>query len=207
MWPDHDSLRNTMSIEFRKHFGRNVAVIIDCFEIFIDRPSSALAKVQRWPSYKHHNTIEFLIGITPQGTVSFISEAWDGRVSDKMLTSYSRLLDYLLPDDIILADREFDIQDSVDLACTTAAVRIPAFAKGKDQLQPIDVEVTRKTAHVRIHVERVIGVVRQKYTILNGNIQIDFLIVKEDKVVSTIVNMCHARCALIKLSESVDHLD
>ena len=56
-----------------------------------------------------------------------------------------------------------------------AHVQIPAFTRGKSQLAPVDLETTRKIAHVRIHVERFIGCVRQKYTILGGILPIDFL--------------------------------
>ena len=62
-----------------------------------------------------------------------------------------------------MADRGFDIQDSVGLMC--AEVKIPAFPKGRCQLDARDVESTRKIAHLLIHVERVIGTVRNKYTI------------------------------------------
>jgi len=34
-WPEREELRETMPMDFRKHFGLRVAVIIDCFEIFI----------------------------------------------------------------------------------------------------------------------------------------------------------------------------
>ena len=51
--------------------------IIDCFEIFVDRPSALLARVQTYSSYKHHNTAKYLIGITPHGIVSFISNGWE----------------------------------------------------------------------------------------------------------------------------------
>ena len=30
------------------------------------------ARSQLWSNYKHHNTVNFLIGISPQGVVSFI---------------------------------------------------------------------------------------------------------------------------------------
>jgi hypothetical protein len=74
----------------------------------------------------------------------------------------------LLPGDIVLADRGFDIQDSVGLHC--AEVKIPAFIRGKKQLSPLEIEQTRKIAHTRIHVERVIGLVRNKHTILQNTI-------------------------------------
>ena len=61
-----------------------------------------------------------------------------------------------------MADRGFDISDTLGSVC--AEVRIPAFTKGKNQLSPLDVESTRKLASNRIHVERVIGIVRDKST-------------------------------------------
>ena len=67
-------------------------VIIDCFEIFIERPTNLLARAQTFSSYKHHNTIKVLIGITPQGTISFLSNAWGGTTSDKYLTENCGLL-------------------------------------------------------------------------------------------------------------------
>ena len=81
-WPDRDALIKTMPMSFCKHFPKCV-VIIDCLEIFLDRPSHLFAQAQTYSSYKHHNTVKYLIGITPQRTVSYISEGWGGRTSDK----------------------------------------------------------------------------------------------------------------------------
>ncbi len=44
----------------------------------------------------------------------------------------------------------------------------------------MEVEETRNIANVRIHVERVIGAVRQKYSILRGTLPVDFLIKKQE---------------------------
>ena len=52
---------------------------------------------------------------------------------------------------------------------------IPAFTKGKEQLDPIDVEKTRGVARVRIDVERVIGLLCRKYAILENTLTVDLL--------------------------------
>ena len=72
-----------------------------------------------------------------------------------------------------MADRGFTITEIVGLK--QAKLVIPAFTKGKSQLDPIDVEKTRGIASIRIHLERVIGLLRQKYTILEGTLPTDFL--------------------------------
>ena len=140
---------------FKYSFGNKTTVIIDCFEVFINRPSNLLARAQTWSSCKHHNTVKVLIGITPQGTISYVSQPWGGRTSDKFLTENCGILNKLLPGDLVLADCGFTIAESVMFQ--QAQLAIPAFTKGKDQLDPVDVEKTRGISNVCIHVERVIG--------------------------------------------------
>jgi hypothetical protein len=98
-WPDRENLWKTMPMCFKYSFGNKVTVVIDCFEVFIEKPTNLLARAQTFSSYKHHNTIKILIGITPQGTVSYVSEAWGGRTSDKF-TENCEFLNQLLPGDI-----------------------------------------------------------------------------------------------------------
>ena len=82
------------------------------------------------------------------------------------------MLKNLLPGDIILADRGFDVAEEVGLA--QASLRIPAFTKAVSQLPPTEIEKTRKLANVRIHVERVIGATRQRYSILMATLPIQY---------------------------------
>ena len=129
-------LRKTWPMELRSYLEGPVIIMIDCFEVFIDIPSNLEARSLTWSSYKHHNTIKFLIGITPQGTISFLSKAWGGRVSDKYLTEHCCFLRKLLPGDVVLAGRRFVVSDSLGLLMAT--ITMPAFTKGKQQLPAIE---------------------------------------------------------------------
>ena len=95
-WPERDVLRLTMPLSFRRFF-KKCCVIIDCTEVFMERPSDLLARAQVWSNYKHHSTMKFLIGITPQGTISFVSRFAGGRMSDKEITEKSGIMHHLLP--------------------------------------------------------------------------------------------------------------
>ncbi|XP_066932168.1 uncharacterized protein [Clytia hemisphaerica] len=202
---------------FRESF-RKCAVIIDCFEIFIEKPSEIVARASTYSQYKKHNTIIVLIGITPQGTVSFISEPWGGRVSDvyltensgllsklepgdvsfisepRKLTENSGLISKLEPGDVVLADRGFTLQESAALYC--AEIVIPAFTKGKSQLSMKEVDTSRSISRVRIHVERVIGLLRNKYTYLQRVLAINTVMndVNNYSQITDIVLVCSALC-------------
>ena len=69
------SKSRTIEDNARENF-RHCVVIIDCFEFFCERPTKLKARPQTWSNYKQHNTVRFLIGISPQGVVSFVSRGW-----------------------------------------------------------------------------------------------------------------------------------
>jgi len=205
LWPDREALQKTMPQSFQRSFGKKVAVILDCFEIFIERPSNLRARASTWSNYKHHNTAKVLLGITPQGVISFVSECWGGRVSDVHLTEHSGILKKLLPGDVVLADRGFDIADSV--SAMQAKLHIPAFTKNKNQLSALEVEETRKIANVRIHVERVIGSVKQKFKILQNTIPIQFVTKQKDQNTPLIDHIVRVCCELTNVCDSVVPFD
>ena len=47
-WPDHAELIATMLLTFCKYFGIKVAVIIDYFEVFINKSSNYMARACTW---------------------------------------------------------------------------------------------------------------------------------------------------------------
>ena len=204
-WPERAEIWSTMPECFQYSFGKRITVIIDCFEIFIEKPSNLLAQAQTFSSYKHHNTTKVLIGVTPQGTISFVSNAWGGRTSDKFLTENCGVLDKLVPGDMVMADRGFTIHESV--AFRRSELVIPAFTKGKKQLDPLDVEKTRNISKVRIHVERVIGRLRRKYTILQGILSAEFLMSNPTSPTPVIDHILRACSALVNICPTVVPFD
>lgn len=173
VWPTREQLWETTPAEFKEAFGSNFVTILDCFEVYTEMPSDKKAAGQLFSSYKHHHTIKILLGITPHGAISFVSNAFVGRASDKYVTQESKILDHILVGDIVMADRGFLIEDS--LVKIHAHLKIPAFTRSLDQLHPIDVEKTRKIAHIRIHVERKIGETKQKFLFLDGKLPISMI--------------------------------
>jgi len=69
--------------------------------------------------------------------VSFIYNGSGGRTSVKYITENSSFLSYLVPGDLILADRGLEIHDSVGAYCSKLV--LPGFTKGKSQLSGIEV--------------------------------------------------------------------
>ena len=68
---------------------RDCICIIDCSDIFIERPKNLTAHAQTWWNYKHNNTVKYLARVTPTGLVSFFLTGWGERVSDKQITLQS----------------------------------------------------------------------------------------------------------------------
>ncbi len=106
--------------------------IIDCTEIYIERPKSLHVQATTWSDYKKHNTAKYLIAISPTGYIIFLSDGYGGRTSDVFIcqdSSFYRKLEY---GDEIMADRGFQIlEDLLHYYCTLS---IPPGARLKDQI-------------------------------------------------------------------------
>ena len=81
-FPSQELVRKNMPQEFAEY--PTTRIILDCSEIFIQRPSAMLAQSETWSEYKH-NTWNVLVGINPNGHLSYLPPLWGGRVSDKEL--------------------------------------------------------------------------------------------------------------------------
>lgn len=95
------------------------------------------------------------MGITPNGLISYISECWGGKVSDKQLVLLTDFTEKLQYGDAVMADRGFNVTE--ELAVLGVTLVVPAYTKGKNQLSQAEVTDSREISCRRIRVEQVIG--------------------------------------------------
>jgi hypothetical protein len=193
IWLPRETIQRTMPSSFKDSFPRTTC-IIDCSEIFIQRPFKLKARAQTWSTYKNNNTAKFLVAIAPNGFIMFISKLYGGRASDVFITKSSGFLDYLLPGDEVMADRGFTISE--ELCFRRVKLNIPAFMKGRDQLSEQEVIDTRRIASDRIHVERAIMRIKS-YRILNMKMS-NKSFKKGNKTLLVVSALCNLRDPLIK---------
>jgi hypothetical protein len=138
--------------------------------------------------------VKYLVSITPSGAISFISRAFGGRTSDKIVTQRSGFLDLLENGDLVLADRGFLISE--EIASRNCFLAIPAFTKGQTQLSQQQVETSRQMSRVRIHVERAIGRLKN-FKILSEQMSIS-LVPHCDSILTICSAICNLQPKLVK---------
>ena len=151
IWPSQVRIRSTLPDCFKRLYP-NVRTIIYCSEIFFDTPSSLDVQACLSSDYKHHCTVKFLIVITPNGAVSWLSPLYGSRASDIHIVRESDFLGILEPFDQVMADRDFKIK--TDLAMKQYSLAIPPSAAKGTQMLSNDVKETSNIANVCIYVEQ-----------------------------------------------------
>ncbi|ESO95567.1 hypothetical protein LOTGIDRAFT_98629, partial [Lottia gigantea] len=117
-------------------------------------PNSKIRNSEMYSNYKSNTTMKGLLGITPNGMMSFVSSLYTGSISDKEITKQSGFKNLLEVGDEVMVDKGFIIQDL--LTAKGAKVAIPPFLKQMDQLTKTQVKETQQIARLRIHDERAI---------------------------------------------------
>ncbi|XP_065683771.1 uncharacterized protein LOC136096454 [Hydra vulgaris] len=153
-WPAPEE---TLSFTHPHFIGDFVYVegIGDCTEQTIQKPANAKAQYQTYSSYKSRNTLKKLIFCTKGGSISFVSKGYSGSSSDRFITKDCNVARRFTPGFIALFDKGFNVQD-LFLSRQVKAV-IPPFLRSKRQFTPSEVYHCKRIARARIHIERVIG--------------------------------------------------
>ena len=109
-------------------------------ELFCQRPSSLSIQSHMYYQYKSHVTYKGLVGISPSGAVTFVSQLNEGSISDKEIVKRSGFLTKELwnNEDSVRADRGFTIEE--DLKPLGVSLNILAFLDQRDQLTKDEVK-------------------------------------------------------------------
>ena len=89
-WPSEQLIKKYLPKCFSKYPRKRV--IFYCTEIKVEKPNAPSSQKVTWSDYKSHNTFKLLVGITPSGAFSFISDLYSGAISDRAITIKSGLL-------------------------------------------------------------------------------------------------------------------
>jgi hypothetical protein len=125
-------------------------IILDCTEIQCAIPSSMDKQCATYSNYKKRNTLKALVGVAPNGVITYVSELHPGSRSDKEIVRHSKVLNQMKPGDLVLADKGFLIQDLMPAGVT---LNLPPFLN-QAQFTVAQAELTVRIARARIHVER-----------------------------------------------------
>lgn len=85
----------------------NMYVIIDTTKICVERAPSLVHQSAMFSNNKNHNTYKYLVGISPDQSVTFVSELYEDSVSDEELVQNSGFLDLVEPGDEEMTDKGF----------------------------------------------------------------------------------------------------
>ncbi|KAG7240388.1 hypothetical protein INR49_026959 [Caranx melampygus] len=219
-WPSRAELRKNLPAALRTCHP-DCAVIIDCFTVPFEEPVSRGNQQQQQQQQQQrvvhtsqemgtsYNVLKYLIGVAPQGVVTFVSRGVLGNVSDKSLAEGCGFLCKLLPGDIVLASRNLDIAESV--AARGALFKIAGSYQGEGYGSSEGsslADASSETLSVQRHVERVISMVKQRYAMLTGPVESPFTTASErTSNLSTFDKIVQVACALNNLCISAAPLE
>ena len=166
IWPTHKKINEEMPEIFKITYP-STRCILDCTELYCERPSSLSTKSSLYSHYKIHVTYKGLIGVSSSGSITFVSHLYDGLISDKVIVRKSGILEKELwsPVDRVKMDRGFTIKS--DIKELNVDWNIPSFLGGRAQLTVAKVKESQTIASVRTHVKRVIQRVKKFKVIRN----------------------------------------
>ena len=83
IWPHRDIILNNSPVEFLEKYPNNI-VIIDATELKIQVPSALQKHSETYSTYKSHTTMKCLLDVDAKGGIMFISQLYEGAISDKL---------------------------------------------------------------------------------------------------------------------------
>ena len=142
--------KNQLSLPASFQMFKNCRMVIDCTDIKIAAPHQMDEQKQTYSAYRGMHSFKLLLGVAPNGVITYCSDLFPGSVSDKAIVQESGILSHFKPGDLILADKGFLISDILPEG---VSVNIPPFLNN-GKFTESEVLLTQNIARNRIHVER-----------------------------------------------------
>ena len=165
MFVTRDIHRQFLPSSFRNALLRDVRIVIDCTEIFCETSGDYSQKGNMYSQYKSHSTTKVLIGVAPSGACMYVSDCFEGSISDRQIIKDTNFIEKLLPGDVVLGDRGFTIHDLC--AQKGATLEIPPFLNGRPAFTVEELTKSKILSRARIHVERFNERIK-KFRIISG---------------------------------------
>uniref|UniRef100_A0A6P7GGC3 Uncharacterized protein LOC114342190 n=1 Tax=Diabrotica virgifera virgifera TaxID=50390 RepID=A0A6P7GGC3_DIAVI len=129
---------------------RNCRIILDCIEVHTETPTSSQQQQLTDSSFKDCNTWKVLVGVAPNGVVTYVSSAYAGPASNRGIVEHCGILDQMGYGDVIVADKDFLLLK--DLLPKGVDLHIPPFRMQLTEAQVYETEIPK----LMIPVERAI---------------------------------------------------
>lgn len=190
VWP----LRSSINKNITKCFitFASTRLVVDATETSIEIPKCLSCRIRTYSYYKGKHTIKFLVGISPDGIITFVIDVYGGKASDKHIFIESGILNKCECNDAIMVDKGFLIEEE----CSRAGVKLfhPPFLKKNKQLSFEDGTNNTQIARARVHIERAIQ--RMKiFHVLKNNMPWKCMC-KVDKIINII-------CGIVNISNPI----
>lgn len=170
-WPSKDEVLKNLPKCFQKY--SNVSAVLDCTEIHCPKPQCLQCRVLSYSHYKGGQTAKFLVSVTPAGLINFVSKAYGGRASDKVISEQCGILENFEPhSDAVMVDKGFNIESECNQRLITVVQ--PPFLRKKTQFSEDEAKKTQSIATARVHVERVIQRIKM-FKLLSEKVDCDLL--------------------------------
>lgn len=146
----------------------DTCVILDCTEIKVRTPTSKVLNSEFYSSYNSHTTYKGLVGIAPNGTVTFISSLFQGSMLDKEITRQSGVVSLIEEGTEVMADKGFFFsrRPPVDRECETSNSSFLRKTKGlsdsgSKKFTASEVSNTQEIARLRMLVQKAIRRIKE----------------------------------------------
>ena len=114
------------------------------------------ANSMMYSNYKSRTTYKVLPGVTPDGCISFVSNAYPGSISDPAIVRESKVLEKLQVGDGVMADQGVTL-NATDLQLRGLHLVLPLFKSGDHPMKKNEVQRTKEIANRHIVVENASG--------------------------------------------------